>query len=67
MRAVLYEDTETQVENFLGEKDIVYTPYSTAVKHFTLLLRMLTEHTHGKDAKESDDAAMRKLKEQGVR
>lgn len=71
MRAVLYEDTETEVENFLGEanimEDIVYISCFTAVKQFILLLRMLTEDTHGKNAKKLNEASMRKLEEQGVR
>ncbi|KAE9971132.1 hypothetical protein EG328_005831 [Venturia inaequalis] len=68
LQAVLYEDTQTTVENFLGVRtimeDVVYVDGNPDTAVSILLLRELTKHTHGKDAKRLDHQKVtRKLHE----
>ncbi|QDS71850.1 hypothetical protein FKW77_009956 [Venturia effusa] len=72
IRTVLYEDTNTEVENFLEEPNIMEDvacddQVPLCVAHLIHDLRCLTELTHGKGAKKLDRAAMRKMREHETR
>ncbi|RDI81877.1 hypothetical protein Vi05172_g8235 [Venturia inaequalis] len=70
VRTILYDGTKTKVENFLKVAnimgDIVCVAGYDCIKQIILLLRQLTEQTHGKNATELDHSAMsRFVKEEG--